>query len=83
MEPTKTKEKRKAKDVLAENNTRKSLGCGRHGEKLNDSSKTMFDGNTLLSPVLQWDLKDNSKDDGNDDDGGPLILLPVYCINIR
>jgi hypothetical protein len=37
VEHTRTKEKRKAKEELVEDNTRGSLGClERHGEKLNN-----------------------------------------------
>jgi hypothetical protein len=37
VELTRAKEKRKAKEELAEKNTRGSLGCwGRHEEKLNN-----------------------------------------------
>jgi hypothetical protein len=40
VEPTRTNEKREAKEVLAENE-RKPWLLGRHGQKLNNSTRTV------------------------------------------
>jgi hypothetical protein len=39
VEPTRTKEKGKAKEELAESNTRETWAAGKNGEKLNISAR--------------------------------------------
>lgn len=71
VEPTGAKEKRKAIEELAENITRKPQLLGRHGEKLNNSARTVWDGDTLSIPYAQWELKD-------DEDELCLKFQPMY-----
>jgi hypothetical protein len=46
VEPTRAKEKRKAKEELAENNMRGSWLLGRHGDKLTNSARAVCGGAT-------------------------------------